>query len=258
MTRTLTLSLLATLGLLGCGAPDLCSQAADHIATCTGEVPANLAESCDAERAQTLLAQDCGVVRATAAAAGKADGWWSDFWCDLHYYGYCDPFDTRRSAAPAMVGSWRLVSSSSTERDASYGGAGSVIGCPPAMRVVAGHDEQGKPFLGLREVDSDLRAYDRADLININGGESCETVDFSTTQAVKICHRSRLELANVVSHRVWMGERLGIWFKFIPAASSSATQTLTIGGLVNGIRRLYYEYSLDGELRDRCVFVPAS
>ncbi len=256
-TLALLIPLLGALGLASCGTSDLCAEAAQHISSCTGEAPGELAQSCDPERAQALLAQDCSSVRATASAAGKADGWWSDFWCDLHYYGYCDPFDTRRSAAPEMVGSWTLESSSSAERDSHYGGAGSVMGCPPAMRVISGHDADGKPFLGLREAASELRAYDRADLININGGETCESVDFSTTQALKICHRSRLELANVVSHRVWMGERLGIWFKFIPAGSSSATQTLTIGGLVNGVRKLYYEYALDGEVKDRCVFVPA-
>jgi hypothetical protein len=256
MLRHLTLtSLITTLGLAGCTTPDLCTAAADHITTCTGEAPTELAQSCDPDRAEALLAQDCSAVRATASAAGKADGWWSDFWCDLHYYGYCDPFDTRRSAAPEMVGTWTLESSSSSET-VGYGGAGSVIGCPPAMRVIAGH-EGGKPFLGLRQVDSSLRIYDRADLIEINGGERCETVDFSLTEALKICHRSELELANVVSHRVWLGKRVGVWVKFIPAGSSSATQKLTIGGLVNGVRKLYYEYFLDDELRDSCVFVPA-
>jgi hypothetical protein len=255
MNRHLTLALLvATLGFMGCTTTDICTEAADHITTCTGEAPAELAQSCDPNRAETVLAQDCGTVRATAAAAGKADGWWSDFWCDLHYYNYCDPFDTRRSAAPKMVGTWKLESSNSV--DGAYHDAGSVIGCPPELRVIAGHDA-GKPFLGLREVNGDLRIYDRADLIDINGGESCESVDFSLTEALKVCHRSELVVANVVTHRVWLGKRVGVWVKFIPAGSSSATQTLTIGGLYNGIRKLYYEYFIDSELRDSCVFVPA-
>ena len=60
---------------------DLCAQAAAHVADCTGEAPTAAPQaSCDQALAGELLGASCPDL-AAAAAAGKADGWWSDFLC---------------------------------------------------------------------------------------------------------------------------------------------------------------------------------
>jgi hypothetical protein len=217
MHRRLGLVFVVALGVAGCDAGDNCAQAPD----------------CDTERSPSSLSG------------------WSSFWCDLGYYDYCDPFDDRYSALGRMPGRWHLVGNGSSD---PYRGPGGVLGCPAEMRVVIGSDDEGKPYLGLREVGSDLRIYDRADFIDINGGETCSMVDMSRTEAVKICHRSRLELKNQVSHRVWMGNKLGFGFKFFPAGSEAATQFLTIYG--DG--QLRYEYFIDERTEISCTFAPAS
>jgi hypothetical protein len=215
MNRWLGLIILGVLGVAGCDTGD-----------CTEE-------------------QECDGGRDPASISG-----WDAFWCDLGYYDYCDPFDDRHSALGRMPGRWRLIENGSPDE---YRGPGGVLGCPPELRVISGADDEGRPLLGLRAPDSDLRAYDRADFFNINGGETCETVDMSTTEALKICHRTRMELKNQVTHRAWMGTRLGFYFKFFPAGSSAATQRLTIYG--DG--QLRYEYFIDDRPELSCLFAPA-
>lgn len=51
-----------------------CDQAADYIADCTGSVPANFADSCDQQTADTVLALDCEAI-AGDGKGGKADGY---------------------------------------------------------------------------------------------------------------------------------------------------------------------------------------
>ena len=74
---------------MGCAEPvdDPCSEAADHIASCTGEI-ASAPMECDRERAETILTMDCDELASTAAAA-KADGWWDSFMCALGFSSYC-------------------------------------------------------------------------------------------------------------------------------------------------------------------------
>lgn len=73
---------LAALALSACfiAEDSPCDQAADYIADCTdGEVPANFADSCDQQTAETVLALDCEAI-ASDGKGGKADGYigWKD------------------------------------------------------------------------------------------------------------------------------------------------------------------------------------
>ena len=84
-------ALLACLVFAGCAtdAADPCSEAASHVASCTGEASAMAPEStCDAERAETLLAMDCEQL-ANASLSAKADGWWDEFMCSLGFSSWC-------------------------------------------------------------------------------------------------------------------------------------------------------------------------
>lgn len=242
---------LAAAGLLcvllaACGGGETCAEVAEHIEACLGEEARPVA-ACNVDRAEQILEQDCATVRRTAAA-GKADGWWDGFMCETGFYSYCEPFGAEAGLEP-MLGDWELV-------DARREGwsPGSVIGCPPQMRLERLADEQGRPGLGLRRIEEDgstgYRVYDRADLININGGEDCETIDMSETQALKICHRTQVTDPGALEHRIWMGEKVGYKVKPLTWDSSSAFQRLSLEG-----ERLVYEWEFDDEVADRCVFV---
>ncbi|MCK5799955.1 MAG: hypothetical protein KAI47_22345 [Deltaproteobacteria bacterium] len=247
----LSIATIAIANLAACTTSDVCFEAAEHLATCTGQTSTNPISVCDPEQAEALLAEDCQGVRAAANMAGKGDSFWGELWCDMGYYSYCAPFDTAHTDVAHMVGRWKLSSSST---NLEWRDAGSTGGCPPLMDVIIGRDE-GPPSLKLRQVDSTQRVYDRADFTNINGSETCESVDLSATEALKICHRTRITAKNRLTHRVWTGKKLGIGVKFIPTGSLSTTQELTLRDADQGIARtLVYAYAIDSEVQDRCVY----
>jgi hypothetical protein len=80
--------------LAGCAtAPaNPCSMATDHLAACTDEAPAFRTGTCDERRADTLLALDCHDLQ-DLAQAGRADGWWDPFLCELEFADHCGPGD---------------------------------------------------------------------------------------------------------------------------------------------------------------------
>lgn len=251
MRKIIGVVITAAAGLtIGCGgSDDVCKAASEHIGACLGDQAAPPWGTCDFARAEQLLAQDCAGVR-SAIAAGKADGWGSDFMCELGYYSYCEPF-SEPTGMMQMRGDWRLVEGD-TESWRPYG----LFGCPPQMRVQGVTDPSWEITITLRTIpegdEPGKPIYERADFIHINGEELCDSGDVSATEALEVCHRTRVIGYGQVEHRVRFRSMAGIGsFKPVPTGSNSSYQRLIVVD-----DQLTYEYeNEDSEppLR-RCVF----
>jgi hypothetical protein len=83
------LALVLAVAVAACAAPDgdICREAADHVAACTGEAPAELG-TCDPDVARGVVDTSCDEL---ATTAGKSDGFWDALMCALGFTSHCAP-----------------------------------------------------------------------------------------------------------------------------------------------------------------------
>jgi hypothetical protein len=220
------------------------------LSACLGQQGGALVQTCDPQRTEQMLAQDCDSLR-TTLEGGKADGWFSDFMCSWNYYSYCDP-EGEKAALGGIEGAWVLE-----KGEQEYWRPNGYVGCPPALKMIKIVDDNGVDF-GMRVLTDSGEAgkyvYDRAEFTDINTGEMCSPVLHATAiEGLQVCYQTELTAPGQLEQRTRHRLKGGLGpVKPLPVASEVTYQRLSIDGDV-----LTYEYEYEGRTDNSfsCVFV---